>query len=64
MEEETRQKLALSSRLKQVETEKETLQEQLEEEEKFKKNMEKQVMIFQREYVFKIRIYFEKSSDI
>nr|XP_018907941.1 PREDICTED: myosin heavy chain, non-muscle isoform X2 [Bemisia tabaci] len=44
LEEETKQKLALSSRLRQVESEKESLQEQLEEEEEAKKNLEKQVV--------------------
>lgn len=44
LEEETRQKLALSSRLRQLESEKEALQEQVEEEEEMKKNLEKQVV--------------------
>ena len=43
LEEETRQKLSLSSRLRQIESEKEALHEQLEEEEEAKKNLEKQV---------------------
>lgn len=42
LEEETKQKLALSSRLRQLESEKETLHEQLEEEEEAKRNLEKQ----------------------
>jgi myosin protein heavy chain len=44
LEEETRQKLALSSRLRQLESEKEALQEQVEEEEEMKKNLEKQIV--------------------
>jgi predicted nucleic acid-binding Zn-ribbon protein len=44
LEEETRQKLALSSRLRQLESEKEALQEQVEEEEEAKKNLEKQIV--------------------
>lgn len=43
MEEETRQKLALSSRLRQLESEKEALQDQLEEEEEAKRGFEKQL---------------------
>ncbi|XP_049817618.1 myosin heavy chain, non-muscle isoform X2 [Aethina tumida] len=43
LEEETRQKLALSSKLRQLESDKETLQEQIEEEEEAKKNLEKQL---------------------
>ncbi|CAH1377228.1 myosin heavy chain, non-muscle isoform X2 [Tenebrio molitor] len=43
LEEETRQKLALSSKLRQLESDKENLQEQIEEEEEAKKNLEKQV---------------------
>lgn len=37
-------KLSLNSKLKQIESEKELLQEQLEEEEESKKNMEKQIV--------------------
>lgn len=37
-------KLSLNSKLKQIESEKEVLQEQLEEEEESKKNMEKQIV--------------------
>ncbi|XP_023708183.1 myosin heavy chain, non-muscle isoform X2 [Cryptotermes secundus] len=44
LEEETRQKLALSSRLRQLESEKEALQEQVEEEEEAKRNLEKQIL--------------------
>lgn len=43
LEEETRQKLALSSKLRQVESERDALREQIEEEEESKKNLEKQV---------------------
>lgn len=43
MEEETRQKLALSSKLRQLESEKEALQEQFEEDEELKKNYEKKL---------------------
>ncbi|XP_055526751.1 myosin heavy chain, non-muscle isoform X1 [Wyeomyia smithii] len=43
LEEETRQKLALSSKLRQLESEKEALQEQLEEDEEAKKNYEKKL---------------------
>lgn len=43
LEEETKQKLGLSSKLRQLESEKEALQEQMEEEEEAKKNLEKQV---------------------
>ncbi|XP_013779485.1 myosin heavy chain, non-muscle-like [Limulus polyphemus] len=43
LQEETRQKLALSSKLRQLESDKDNLQEQLEEEEEAKKNLEKQV---------------------
>jgi myosin protein heavy chain len=43
LEEETRQKLALSSKLRQIESEKEALQEQLEEDEEQRKNFEKKM---------------------
>ncbi|GFY78830.1 myosin heavy chain, non-muscle [Trichonephila inaurata madagascariensis] len=43
LQEETRQKLAINSRLRQIESEKENLQDQLDEEEEAKKNLEKQV---------------------
>lgn len=43
LEEETKQKLGLSSKLRQLESEREALQEQIEEEEEVKKNLEKQV---------------------
>lgn len=43
LEEETKQKLSLSSKLRQLESDKESLQEQIEEEEEAKKNLEKQV---------------------
>uniref|UniRef100_A0A6P7G1J3 Myosin heavy chain, non-muscle isoform X2 n=1 Tax=Diabrotica virgifera virgifera TaxID=50390 RepID=A0A6P7G1J3_DIAVI len=45
LEEETKQKLALSSKLRQLESEKEALQEQMEEEEEAKRNIEKQVAV-------------------
>lgn len=44
LEEETRQKLALSSKLRQLEADKEQLHDQLEEEEESKRNLEKQVI--------------------
>jgi len=43
LEEETRQKLALSSKLRQLESEREAIQEQLEEDEEQKKNYEKKM---------------------
>lgn len=43
LEEETRQKLALSSKLRQLESEKEALQEQLEEDSEVKKGYEKKM---------------------
>lgn len=43
LEEETRQKLALSSKLRQLESEKEALQEQLEDDEEAKKSFEKKI---------------------
>lgn len=46
LEEETKQKLALSSKLRQLESDKEALQEQMEEEEEARKNIEKQVSVF------------------
>lgn len=45
MQEETRDKLALNSRLRQIESEKQTLQDQLEEEEEAKRNLEKQLSV-------------------
>ncbi|XP_039954687.1 myosin heavy chain, non-muscle isoform X2 [Bactrocera tryoni] len=43
LEEETRQKLSLSSKLRQLESEKEALQEQLEEDEESKRNYERKL---------------------
>ncbi|XP_054088736.1 myosin heavy chain, non-muscle isoform X2 [Zeugodacus cucurbitae] len=43
LEEETRQKLSLSSKLRQLESEKEALQEQLEEDEEAKRNYERKL---------------------
>lgn len=47
LQEETRQKLSLSTRLRQMEDEQNSLREMLEEEEEVKKNMEKQVSTLQ-----------------
>lgn len=47
LQEETRQKLNLSSRIRQLEEEKNGLQEQQEEEEEARKNLEKQVLALQ-----------------
>lgn len=47
LQEETRQKLTLSTRLKQLEDEQHNLREMLEEEEESKKNLEKQVSALQ-----------------
>lgn len=47
LEEETRQKLSLSTRLRQMEDEQNGLREMLEEEEEGKKNVEKQVSALQ-----------------
>lgn len=47
LQEETRQKLNLSSRIRQLEEEKNNLQEQQEEEEEARKNLEKQVIALQ-----------------
>lgn len=43
LQEENRQKLSLSTKLKQVEDEKNSFREQLEEEEEAKRNLEKQI---------------------
>lgn len=43
LEEETRQKLTLSSKLRQLEADKEALADQIEEEEEAKRGLEKQV---------------------
>lgn len=43
LQEETRQKLSMGSRLRQMEDEQNNLREQLEEEEESKKNVEKQL---------------------
>lgn len=47
LQEETRQKLSLSTRLRQMEEEQNNLREMLEEEEESKKNVEKQVSTLQ-----------------
>lgn len=46
LEEETKQKLALQSRLRNVEQQLEQARDQLDEEEEAKKNLEKQVTFF------------------
>lgn len=47
LQEETRQKLSLNSRLRQLEDEQHNLKEQLEEEEEAKRNVEKQLQTVQ-----------------
>lgn len=47
LQEETRQKLNLSSRIRQLEEEKNALQEQQEEDEEARKNLEKQMLTLQ-----------------
>lgn len=47
LQEETRQKLALNTRLRQLEDEQNGLKEQLEEEEAAKRNLEKQMSTMQ-----------------
>ncbi|MFT7797773.1 myosin-9-like isoform X2 [Arapaima gigas] len=51
LQEETRQKLSLSTRLRQLEDEQNSLREQLEEEEEGKRNAEKQVVALQTQLV-------------
>lgn len=55
LQEETRQKLNLSSRIRQLEEEKNSLQEQQEEEEEARKNLEKQVLALQSQVRVPIR---------
>lgn len=59
LEEETRQKLALSSKLRQLESEKEALQEQLEDDEEAKKNFEKKIV----ELNFAAQEYKKKAEE-
>lgn len=47
LQEETRQKLALNTRLRQLEDDQNSLKEQLEEEEEAKRNLEKQLNTMQ-----------------
>lgn len=47
LQEETRQKLSLGTRLRQIEDEQNNLREQLEEEEEAKRNVEKQLQTAQ-----------------
>lgn len=49
LQEETRLKLSLSTKLKQMEDEKNSFKEQLEEEEETKRNLEKQISILQQQ---------------
>lgn len=58
LQEETRQKLAINSRLRQIESEKETLQDQLDEEEEVKKNLEKQVSVLTVQVICWNEIYW------
>lgn len=60
LQEETKTKLALSSRLRQLESERENLQEQLDEEEEGKKNLEKQLAIVSTQVKFYfLELYFK-----
>lgn len=54
LEEETRQKLTLSSKLRQLEADKEALADQIEEEEEAKRGLEKQVC---GEFIYKFVIF-------
>lgn len=47
LQEETRQKLSMGTRLRQLEEEQNNLKEQLEEEEEAKRNVEKQLLAAQ-----------------
>lgn len=47
LQEETRQKLNLSSRIRQLEEERNSLQEQQEEDEEARKNLDKQLLTLQ-----------------
>lgn len=58
LQEETRQKLNLSSRIRQLEEEKNNLQEQQEEEEEARKNLEKQLATLQAQ------VYHTQSQTI
>lgn len=60
LQEETRQKLNLSSRIRQLEEEKNSLQEQQEEEEEARKNLEKQVLALQSQ----VRVLFGSSGAL
>lgn len=51
LQEETRQKLSHSTRLRQLEEEQNNLKEQLEEEEEAKKNVEKQLQMVQAQVI-------------
>lgn len=55
LQEETRQKLNLSSRIRQLEEERNSLQEQQEEEEEARKNLEKQVLALQAQVSVPVR---------
>jgi myosin heavy chain 9/10/11/14 len=59
LEEETRQKLALSSKLRQLESEKDALQEQMEEDEESKKSYEKKLA----EVNFTLQEYKKKADE-
>uniref|UniRef100_A0A6Q2YEP3 Myosin-9 n=1 Tax=Esox lucius TaxID=8010 RepID=A0A6Q2YEP3_ESOLU len=59
LQEETRQKLALSTRLRQMEDEKGNLKETLEEEEGAKKNLEKQLYALQSQVDMKKKVELE-----
>lgn len=61
MEEETRQKLALSTRIRQLEDEQNNLKEMLEEEEESKKNVEKQLHTAQAQVCAPLRLWTHSS---
>ncbi|XP_055837169.1 myosin heavy chain, non-muscle isoform X5 [Episyrphus balteatus] len=63
LEEETRQKLSLSSKLRQLESEKDVLQEQLEEDEEVKKNYERKLSELSLQ-MQEIKKKAEEDSDI
>lgn len=56
LQEENRQKLGLSTKLKQLEDEKNSIKEQLEEEEEAKHNLEKQIVTLQAQVQSWLRV--------
>lgn len=63
LQEETRQKLSLSTRLRQMEDEQTGLQEMLEEEEESRRNLEKQISTLNTQVGLPQFLFFQEKEN-